>query len=271
MYLGSSAALGGGSRDGILQFDDGDVPSEIQALGAPQRVHKPNPLAAKLAGWRYLFAFLLVGGLGSLYALIFLELQKRGQLDQLVDPYAWFTFGIIGAVAVGAAIWLVRLRPATATVFFYPTAAVIADAGKLTLIPWDQLLWLPGRILTSEGHSFACGWMEDHDRFEEAIWERSAEHWVPAALAKVKAGQTVKAGELAVSAAQIGYAGKTAAWEEVTNMILIHGRRYQLNVYTQSWIAWAEINLYTIPNARAIERLLSSIAPPRLLKPAGPT
>ena len=268
MYLGSSALSGGSSRDGVLQFDAGDVPAEIEALGPPERVHKPHTLGQKLAGWRYLFACLLVGGIGSLFAIIFLELQKKGQLDQLVDPYAWFTFGIIGAVAIGAAVWLVRIKPATATVFFYAKAAVIADAGKLTLIPWPQLLWLPGRIFTSEGHSFTCGWMEDHDRFEEAIWQRSAEHWVPAALAKVKAGQTVTAGALALSATQIGYAGKSAAWEDVTNLVIIHGRRFQLNVYTQSWLAWAEINLYTIPNARAVERLISSIAPPRLLKAA---
>jgi hypothetical protein len=268
MYLGSTAAAGGGARDGILQFDAGDVPPEIEALGAPERVHKPSPLGGTLASCRYLFAFLLVGGIGSLFAIIFLELQKKGQLDQLADPYAWTAFGIIGAVALAGAVWLTRIKPATATVFFYAKAAVIADADKLTLIPWQHLLWLPGRILTSEGHAFTCGWMEDHDRFEEAIWERSAEHWVPAALKKVKAGETVTTGDLSLSATHIGVAGKLAAWEEVTSLVIIVGRRYQLNVFTTSWLAWAEVQLHKVPNARAVERLISSIAPPRLLQPA---
>jgi hypothetical protein len=265
MYLGSTAASSG-ARDGILQFGAGDVPPEIEALGSPERVHKPSPIGATLGSCRYLFAFLIVLVVGSMFAIVIVEEQKKGQLSQLTDPLVLVVSGIIGASVVGAAIWLTRLKPATATVFFYQEAAVIADANKLTLIPWKHLLWLPGRIFTSEGHNFRCGWMEDHDRFEEAIWERSAEHWVPAALKKVKAGETVMAGDLSLSATHIGFAGKIAAWDEVTSLVIIVGRRYQLNVFTTSWLAWAEVQLHKIPNARAVERLLTTIAPARLLK-----
>lgn len=270
----ASLAPSGGLRtqacDRVQQFDASDLPSEIAALGQAERVYAPNPIAFKLAGWRHLLAFLVVAVIGGLFALIFIGLKQRNQLDQLADPAAWFTFGIIGATAIGVAIWLTTIRATTATVFFYRQAAVVAEGDRLTLIPWQHLLWLPGQILTAEGHKFLCGWMEDHDRFEEAIWARSEEFWVPAALKRVRAGETVTAGDLAVSTSAIGWKGKTASWDDVTQLIILIGRVFRLNISTRAsslrW--WASIDMHQVPNARAMERLISQVAPARLLKPA---
>jgi hypothetical protein len=112
--------------------------------------------------------------------------------------------------------------------------------------------------------------MEDHDRFEEAIWERSAELWVPEALKKVRAGETVTCGELSVSASAIGWKGKTATWEEVTRLVIVLGQVYRMSISTRaaSWKS-ATIDLYQVPNARAVEQLISQVAPSRLLKSAG--
>ena len=161
------------------------------------------------------------------------------------------------------------LKRTTATVFFYRQAAVVADGDRLVLIPWQHLLWLPGKILTPEGDVFHCGWMQDHDRFEEAIWALSEEFWVPAALKKIQAGQAVPCGDLGISASGITWKGKTAAWEDIARLVIIVGRAYRLNIATKgSWIDWASIDLHQVPNARAIERLISQLAPDRLLKNA---
>ena len=270
----ASFASSGGLRtqacDRVQQFDASELPSEIAALGEAERIYAPSPVAAKLGSWRHACAFGMVAGIAGLFALIFLDLQRKGQLDQLADPGVFGVFGIIGASCVGVAIWMTRLKPTTATVFFYRQAAVVAEGDRLTLIPWQHLLWLPGQILTAEGHKFYCGWMEDHDRFEEAIWARSEEFWVPSALKRVRAGETVTAGDLAVSASGIGWKGKTASWDDVTQLVIVVGRVFRLNISTRasSLRSWANIDMYQVPNARAMERLISQVAPSRLLKPA---
>jgi hypothetical protein len=258
------------SCDRVLQFESTKkLPNEILALGEAERVYAPSPFAARLGSWRHVFAFGLVAGIAGLYALIFLDLQRKGQLNQLADPMILAVFGGLGAVFVGVAIWMTGLKPTTATVYFYHEAAVVAEGDQLTLIPWQLLLWLPGQILTAQGHKFYCGRMQNHDRFEEAIWERSAEFWVPEALKKVHAGETVTCGDLSVSASGIGWKDKTATWEEVTRLVIVHGRVYRLNIGTRGALwDFATIDLYQVPNARAIERLIAEVAPPRLLKPA---
>jgi hypothetical protein len=266
--LGSFSEYSTSACDRVLHFDgSGGMPAEIAALGEAEAIYEPNQIAYKLAGWRHLLAFLVVAVIGGLIALVFVGLAQRGELDQLADPTVWVAFGIIGATAVGVAIWLTTLKRTTATVFFYRQAAVVAEENRLSLIPWQHLLWLPGKILTDDGSTFYCGWMQDHDRFEEAIWAHSDEFWVPAALKKIQAGQTVTCGDLGISGSGITWKGKTASWEDVSRLVIVVGRWYRMNIATSgSWIEWASIDLYQVPNARAIERLISHVAPPRLLK-----
>jgi len=143
--------------DRVLEFQGDDVPPEIQALGPPERVHRPSPLLCTLVSCRYLFYLLFLAGIGTGFVLIYQEMKLKNQLDQLTDPWVLAGAGLLGALALGGAVAMTRIPVTRATVFFYPRAAVVAEGNKLTLIPWKHLLVFPDRICTSEGF-IAAGW-----------------------------------------------------------------------------------------------------------------
>ena len=173
-YLSLPAAFSNSACDRVLQFDGSDVPPEIEGA-RPGRANFPPQPAGIDAGELPVFVRLPARGE-----------PRGGRGDDLLGPETQGPIGSDGqsrgvgrvwcdrAVCLAGAVWLARIKPTIATVFFYRQAAVIAEGDRLTLIPWQHLLWLPGRIFTSEGLEFRCGWMEEHDRFEEAVWERSA-------------------------------------------------------------------------------------------------
>ena len=255
--------------DRVRQFEGSEMPLEIQALGEPEQIYRPNPLFSSLLRGRYILAALLPAGLAGLYWILFDDLQRKGQLGQLWDPLVLGVFGAIFLGTVVGSMFLAQMPVTRATVYFYRRAAVVAEGNQLTLIPWKHLLFVRDRISTPEGQQFYCGWLEGHDRFEEQIWEQSAEHWAPAAVARINAGETVTVGDLGVSATHISYKGKTAAWEEVSSLILVVGRLYQMNITTKgSFLPWAWVNMHEIPNARAMQQVITSICPQHLLAAA---
>ncbi|HZN34102.1 MAG TPA: DUF6585 family protein [Pirellulaceae bacterium] len=261
-FLSSLSALP--SADQVREYPGSDVPPEIQALGSPREVHRPGSFAA-LANFRYPLAALVVAAFGGLAYILYQDLASKNQLD----GNALFVFAVIGALAVSFAALILRIPVTNSTVFFYSRAAVVAQKDKLTLIPWKQLLYRRSTISTPEGRQFYCGWLESFDTFEERIWEYSAEHWLPEAEAKIKAGETVKVGELAISAKDISYQGRTTTWDRVTRLLLLVGRVYQLHISTKdTWCQWATIDMHQIPNARAVQQLITNICPPHLLTTA---
>jgi hypothetical protein len=264
-YFSGLSVLPSPAPERVAEFPASDEPVEIRALGEPQCVFKPGSLA-NLASFRYPLAALVALGAAGVAVALHQDLVRKNQLD----GNALFVFGVLGALASFVVAVLIALPITTATVFCYSQAAVVADRNKLTLIPWTQLLYSQSRIATPEGRQFYCGWLENFSAFEEQIWDYSAEHWLPAAVARVKAGETVTAGDLAVNAREISYQRKTLAWDQVTRLVLVTGKRYQLNIGANgSWFDWAAIDLHQIPNARSVEQLITSICPSRLLKPAG--
>jgi hypothetical protein len=258
------------AEERVQQFEGDEIPREVQALGQPERVYRPSPLFSTLLRAKYLLAIAPPAILAGLYWLIYADMSGKGELQKLMDPLVLGVFGGLFVGALALSFFIARMPSTTATVFFYQRAAVVAEGNRLTLIPWKHLLFDRDRIRTPHGPSFYCGWVEDHDRFEERIWELSAEHWLPEALARIQAGETVTAGELGISATHISFQGKTAAWTEVTHLVVVVGRIYQLNISTtQSRLfSWALVNLHNIPNARAVVDLIGKVAPPHLLTEA---
>ena len=263
-YLTSTAILVDVQEERIREFPTNDIPPEIHALGTAEAVHQPHPVWATLANCRYLLAGVLLAGGGAWIGFCYQYLRHQAHWDFMTLA----GFGLVALLCLGGAFFLTALPSQRATVFLYPGAAVIAEGGKLTLIPWKFLLYANGRIWTTEGHKFYCGLVERYDAFEERVWDYSLKHWLPGALQTVQAGGTVTVGPLSVSAAQISYCGKTATWQDVTEMIVVMGRFYQLNIRTKGSAVfhWATINMHEVPNARCMEQLLMRICPEHLLK-----
>jgi hypothetical protein len=263
-YLSSSAIMTDAHEERVREFPSNDIPPEVDALGTAEAVHQPHPVWATLANCRYLMAGVLLAGGGAI--LGFCYQQWRHQTDW--DLMSLAGLGLVALLCLAGAFVLTSLPSQKATVFLYPRAAVIAASGKLTLIPWRHLLYANGRIWTADGQKFYCGLLDRYDTFEERVWDYSLKYWLPEALAKVQAGGIVTAGPLAVSATHVSYCGKSAKWEEVTEMLVVVGRFYQLNITTKGskLFHWATINMHEIPNARCMEQLLIRICPEHLLK-----
>ncbi|MCI0359807.1 MAG: hypothetical protein L0211_15125 [Planctomycetaceae bacterium] len=256
--------------DGVQVFEGDAVATEIEALGLPEYIHRPQPLYAAFVKCRYVLALLLLAATGGTLAFLYEQIRMEGQLGQLNDPWVMGGMGLVGAIVLAGAVCLTRISGAKASVFFYDEAALVVEGKKKTLIPWTQLLWHSGRIWTEGGQQFRCAWMEDHDRFEERIWAKTSEHWVPAQLAKIRAGQTVTCGELSLSATHVGCEGKTASWDDVTKLVIdINNYFHSLTIFTShsSWTSWAFADLRTMPNRRGMEELIAQVCPSHLLVP----
>lgn len=252
----------------VLTFDASEVPPEVASLGQAEAMVRPSAFWGTLVKCRYVLAFLIVAATGGTYAVIFEQARIKGQLDQLLSVPVLAVLGAIGSVFMIMAVLVCRLSPDMATVLFYGEAALVTQGNRCALIPWKQLLWRPGIISTPDGQEFRCTWMENHDRFEERIWALTAEHWVPAALEKIQAGETVTCGDLSISSTHVGYKEKTIPWTDVTGLMIQVGKIYRLVISNSGFFAWATIDLHQIPNARGIEQLIASVCPRRLLQPA---
>lgn len=251
----------------VLHFTADEVPPEVQSLGQAEAMVRPSAVWTTLVKCRYVLAFLIVAATGGTYAVIFEQARIKGQLDQMLSVPGLAVFGGLGLLFLGLAVLVCRMSPDMATVLFYGEAAVVTQGNKCALIPWKQLLWRPGIISTSGGQEFRCTWMENHDRFEERIWALTAEHWVPAALERIQAGETVTCGDLSISSTHVGYKDQTIPWTDVTGLMIQVGKIYRLAISNSGFFAWATVDLHQIPNARGIEQLIASVCPRRLLQP----
>jgi hypothetical protein len=262
--LGTASILTAAHEERVREFSAGQVPPEIQALGSAEAVHQPHPLWATLANCRILLAGVLLAAGGACLGLAWLQFRNPGDWGAL----SMAGFGVVALGCLAGAFVLAAMPVQRATFFLYPRAVVIADAGKLTLIPWKHALYSSGRLWTSEGQRFYCGMIARFDAFEERIWDYSLKHWLPDAMNKIKAGGVVTVGPLAVSQSDVSYCGKTAKWDDITQMQVTVGRFYQLNFHTKesSLFHWATINMHEIPNARSMEQILVRVCPERLLK-----
>ncbi len=259
-YLSGLSILSDTLEDRVREFTSGAVPPEIHALGSAEAVHHPHPVWAMLANSRYLLAGVLLAAGGACLGVCCFQRELLPLLG----------IGLLALLCLGGAFALTAIPVQRATFFLYPRACVVACGGRLTLIPWKHLLYANGRIWTTDGQRFYCGLLEQSSTFEERVWDYSLKFWLPDALERVKAGGTVTVGPLAVSAKHISYCGKKTAWDDVTQMLVIVGRFYQLNLSTKesSLFHWATINMHEIPNARCMEQLLIRICPQHLLKAA---
>jgi hypothetical protein len=224
------------------------LPPEVKALGRPEHVHLPtwvytvgrdNPVPVFVAG-----VVILLG----LFGLLLAGITPTGKIGASI-------FTVAGLVGLGLAALPFLRFDYVESYLVYRDALVIFRKKTYTVIRWDAIraLSAPRVLTTADGQKFFLAQfkeVQDLGGLYEAVLGEVRRRLLPPALAALQEGRAVKVGPLTVSAAALGYQGRTLSWDRIGAMTIASnrmGRWFHVKEYG-AIMPWCVVNLNAIPN-----------------------
>lgn len=157
-------------------------------------------------------------------------------------------------------------------------ALILREADGCSVVPWECLEGYRkalGRleITTADQKTFTLnGGVEGFGELIGYVIGKVAERLLPAMHDRIARGETVTAGALGVSRHGLLLGGVRIGWEEISElrMVSFRGSIPELQVRRSGrWSSWCSQDLSKVPNYEVMVRLLESVCPRHLLRPAG--
>jgi hypothetical protein len=235
----------------------------LEDLGTPDEVYQGS-VFRQIVSWALCLMCLgLAGCIGY------------GVLKQpLKSPAAGLSLiGMFTLAALACLYYALKLRELSYLVF--PEALVEKRGSQTQIIPWDKIreiyqtvhpAWKNYRIVTRKGCGIEfTGNIHNYRTLGDRIEEKVLQILLPAALADVEQGKTLRLGPLTVRQSALQFDGRTSAWNQTTMSVGLNlepdslnrrSRLMHLHVYSPERSKAFKVELGKIPNFRLLIELV---------------